>query len=138
MGHNAGYSLALGLVVAGLVGKGVTDTRDWPWLVVGALLGLAVAWRFVRALRAGIGADAGGLTIRSVFGPTRTLPWSDIRGFELVRSQGGTSVAVVCRDGRRLFSSGCTFVRWPGNWGSEKMDALLRALEAERAADGAA
>ena len=128
--------MLFGLVAAGFVYRGVTVAGRRSWIVIGVLIGLTVAWRFVRALRSGIEVDPSGVTVRSTIGRTRRARWGEVIRFEPISRRDYLAVAVICSDGRRLFSSGCLFRRWGKNSGSGKMDRMVRALEAERAAMG--
>lgn len=85
--------------------------------MIGVLIGLAVAWRFVRALRSGIGVDLSGVTIRSTIGRTQRARWDEVIRFELIPRRDYFAVAVICGDGRQLFSSGCLSRRWSKNSG---------------------
>lgn len=133
---NASFTLLSGLVAAGFAYRGVTVANRGSWIVVGVLIALAVAGRFVRALRSGIGVDLSGVTVRSTIGRTQRARWDEVTRFEPVPRRDYFAVTVVCSDGRRLLSSGCLFWRWGKNPAPEKMDRMVRALEAERAAMG--
>jgi cytochrome c biogenesis protein CcdA len=133
---NASYTLVFGLIAAGFVYGGVMVASHRSWIVIGGLLGLAAAWRFARALRSGIEVDRNGVTARSTIGRIQRARWDEVIRFEPVLRRDFFAIALVCSDGRRLFSSGCLFRRWSKNSGSEKMDRMVRALEAERATGG--
>jgi hypothetical protein len=88
---NTSFTLVFGLVAAGFVYRGVTVAGRRSWLVVGVLIGLAVAWRFVRALRSGIGVDLSGVTVRSAIGRTQRARWDEVIRFDtaaVVRDRG--------------------------------------------------
>ena len=86
------------------------------------------------AMRAGIGVDAGGVTVRSLLGRSRRVPWQDVVRFhaEEIGSYRGTTsyrVAVVCRDGPPLSANGCLFnTRVPTDYA--ELDRVVGALEA--------
>lgn len=89
---NASFTLLFSLVAAGFVYRGVTVASHRSWIVLGGLIGLAVAWRFVRALRSGIDIDLNGVTVRSTIGPTRRARWDEVRA-RTVRVMGHESPA---------------------------------------------
>ena len=135
----------LALFGALLAWQGLTRYGIGPAEVaVGALLGVAAAWGLVSGFRSGIGVGRGGVTVRSVLGRSRRVPWQDVAAFQVVRprlrgeaaSQGTVAVAVTCRDGQTLTTGGCYFLRWTNKSGNKKVVQMLRALEAERAAAG--
>jgi hypothetical protein len=112
-------------------------------LLGSALLGVAAVWGLAGALCSGIGVGPDGVTVRSALGRSTRVPWPELVGFQVQRlnrwnsgmKEGTLAVAVTCRDGRTLTTSGCYFMPWTNQPGSKsKLDEMLRALEAERAA----
>jgi hypothetical protein len=143
--RTAHFVVFLSLFAAGLALQAASRAGGWPEAIPAALLGAAAAWVLVAGLRSGIGVGAGGVTVRSALGRSRHVPWPDVEGFRAVRAplfdlspRGTRAVAVVCGDGSLLTTAGCYFVRWRKKSSNEKLLQMLRALEAERNAAGAA
>jgi hypothetical protein len=123
-----------------LMDRGTTVAGDGLGVPAGVLLGVAAVWVLVAGLRSGIGVGAGGVTVRSALGWSRRVSWQDVTGFgalEVPRwkaAGGARMVAVVCRDRRPLTTAACFYQPWTKKSGYERVDEMLRALEAERAA----
>jgi hypothetical protein len=137
----AHFVVLLGLFAAGLIAQAASRGGRWPEAALGALLAAAAVWVLAAGLRSGIGAGAGGVTVRSALGRGRLVPWRDVAGFQAIRAplwdlspRGTRAVAVVCADGRLLTTAGCYYVRWTKKSGNARLTDMLRALEAERAA----
>jgi hypothetical protein len=112
------------------VGAGSAAAR-WALAPAGALAG-AGAWLLLAGLRSGIGLGDAGVRVRNLAGLTRWVPWPEVARFEVIcppRWDGEVyAVAVVRRDGRRLFTAGCFLV------GRRRSRELLQARAAEIAA----
>lgn len=141
--RTAHFAVLLSLFAAGLAVQAASPAGGWPEAALAALCGAAAGWVLVAGLRSGIGVGPEGVTVRSILGPARHVPWPDVDGFRAVRAplfdlspRGTRAVAVICCDGRLLTTAGCYFMRWSKNSGNEKLLAMLQALEAERAAAG--
>lgn len=126
--------LGLGLGV-GLISQGVTVRADRSSLVPGIVLPVIGAVVVALVFRAGLGVGADHLLVRNAGGRTRRIPWADVTRFEIGKPRGwrdqkgdSGAIIVVCADGRRLDTSGCTTgVR------TRQVDRdMVRALEAER------
>jgi hypothetical protein len=78
--------------------------------------------------------------VRSALGWSRRVSWPDVTGFRALKVPrwiapgGARRVAVVCRDRRPLTTAACFFQPSTKKSGYRRVDEMLRALEAERAA----
>jgi len=125
----------LGLFLGGIaISTGVTGSGGLPMIAVGIVVLLLTALIMRQFLRCGLGVAADHLILRQEF-RSREIPWADIAGFERARPPGwrsGTVIVVVCRDKRRLYSSGCS-PDGSGN-GNTRAAQLVRDLDAARRA----
>jgi|SRR6266566_3857929 hypothetical protein len=110
-GHadNQGQATSIGTVEQAMTdvsGDVATALLDVPVLAAGL-------YAVVAGFRAGIGAGAGGVTVRSGLGRRQRVPWSDTGQFTAVRRGYDVyMVAVVCRSRKPLTTTGCCFMRW--------------------------
>jgi hypothetical protein len=124
-----GLFLPLGFIIQGIARDGL-----FPLVIVGAILLPLCLMGAYGIMRSGIGLTPDRVLIRSGFGTTRALPWSEVARFEVRMDKSRTEglVDVVGTDGRRRSTFGCM----PGGWSRrETLIAhyrLLRILEDER------
>lgn len=122
----------LGLMFGGgLILQAVTVPTDRTELIPGIASSVIAAVMVTLQLRAGLGAGADHLIVRDAIGRTRKIPWTSITRFEIGRppgSRGGAAIIVVCADGRRWYTSGCT----TGLRIRQADREMIRTLEAER------
>jgi len=95
---------------------GIQSPRVLPLALTGAVLvGCAGTWLTVRAWRTGIGVSADYLIVRNIHRQD-LIPWPSVAGFDLARPPywHGQCLAlyVICDDGRRLYTGGCSFDGW--------------------------
>jgi hypothetical protein len=89
-------------------------------------------------LRAGIGVTADHLIVRDALGTQSLIAWPSVADFDLDKwwsphSSGGLTLVVICDDGRRLHTLGCSFSgTGKQSWAAARQ--LVRALESERQA----
>jgi len=114
--------------------QGATVPADRSSLIPGMALPVIAAVVVMLALRAGFGAGADHLIVRTASGRTRKIPWARITRFEIGQPRGwrgsGDSGAIiaVCADGRGWHTVGCE----TGLWTRQADRRMLRVLEAER------
>jgi PH (Pleckstrin Homology) domain-containing protein len=82
-------------------------------LVAGAVVECCAWFAFgVLLWRSGIGVAADRIIVRNAAGRQQLIPWPSVAGFDLGPPKywlGGLVVYVVCDDGRRLYTRGCSF-----------------------------
>jgi len=121
-----------------LIAEGVITPGDRALSLTGAVLvccaGCAVA---VLWLRAGIGITTDHLVVRSAWGTQQLIAWPSVAGFDLEKwrgtggGRGGLTLVVICDDGRRLQTLGCSFSgTGEQSWAAARQ--LARELESER------
>ena len=118
---------------AGLIFQAVTVPADHAELIPGIAAPVIAAIVVTLQLRAGLGAGPEYLIVRNAGGGTRKIPWTSITRFEIWSPpgwRGSTTITVVCADGRRRYTSGCT----TGPWIRQSDREMIRTLEAERTA----
>jgi hypothetical protein len=127
------------LLVGVFVMGAITTTGGRALYLTGAVLaccaGSAVSVWIQRA--AGIGVSADHLIVWDAAGTRHPIAWPSVAGFDLEkkwsRGSGYLTLVVICDDGRRLHTSGCSF---PGtdepSWAAAR--EMVRALESERQA----
>jgi hypothetical protein len=104
------------------------------WTIVGLVALLVSISLLAGAALAGFGVARNVLIVRSVLGTDRRIPWPMVASFEVVQhaESGESVVLVVCTDGRRLHTAGCTFP--PGPDGHSRAEAVAYELNTERIA----
>jgi hypothetical protein len=125
-----------------LMDRGTTVAGDGLGVPAGILLGVAAVWVLVAGLRSGIGVGADAVTVRSALGWARRVSWQDVTGFRALevprwKAPSGArmvAVAVACHGRRPLTTAACFFQPWTKKSGYKRVDEMLLALEAERAA----
>lgn len=89
-------------------------------------------WR-LRA--AGIGVAADHLVVWDAAGTRHLIAWPSVAGFDLekrwTRGSNDLTLIVICNDGRRLHTSGCSF-SGTGEQSRATARQMVQALEAER------
>jgi hypothetical protein len=123
-----------------LIAGGITTPGARALSLTGAVLvccaGCAVV---VLWLRAGIGVTTDRLIVRDALGTQHLIPWPSVAGFDLDKwrgaggGRGGLTLVVICDDGRRLHTLGCS-VSGTGEQSWAAARRVVRALESERQA----
>lgn len=130
------YPLLLVLVVGCCVVGIVQNPRTLPLGLTGAILFCCAGiWLIVRTWRAGIGVTADHIIVRDIHRQD-LIPWSSVTGFDLARPRHwhGQCLAlyVVCDDGRRLYTGGCSFDGWSYARTLASARHTMQELELER------
>ena len=122
-----------------LVWEAITRPGARVLSLTGAILAfcagcVVVVWRW-RA--AGIGVTADHLIVWDAAATRHLIAWPSVAGFDLEkrRTRGGSelTLVVICNDGRRLHTSGCSFSgTGERSWAAARQ--MVRALESERQA----
>jgi hypothetical protein len=123
-----------------LVAGAITSPGARALSLTGAALvfcaGSAVTIWSLRA--AGIGVTADHLVVWDAAGTRHLIAWPSVAGFDLekwhgVHGSSGLTLIVICSDGRRLHTSGCSFSgTGERSWATARQ--MVQALEAERQA----
>jgi len=117
----------------------ITTAGGRALYLTGAVLacsaGVAVSVWVLRA--AGIGVSADHLIVWDAAGTRHLIAWPSVAGFDLeekwARSVGYLTLVVICNDGRRLHTSGCSFAGTKDpSWAAARQ--MVRTLESERRA----
>jgi hypothetical protein len=115
----------------------ITTTGARALYLTGAVLaccaGAAVSVWILRA--AGIGVAADHLIVWDAAGTRHLIAWPSVAGFDLEkkwsRGVGYLTLVLICNDGRRLHTSGCSFSGTDErSWAAARQ--MVRALESER------
>jgi hypothetical protein len=101
------------------------------WTVLGAAAFLVAVWLLVGAALAGFGVDRDALIVRSPLLTQHRVPWAEVASFEVAQhgENGESVVVVICADGRRLHTGGCTFP--PGQDGHSRAGATAYGLKTD-------
>jgi hypothetical protein len=125
-----------GVLIAGRVTTPGVRALSLTGAVLVCCAGCAVV---VLWLRAGIGVTTDHLVVRDALGTQHLIAWSSVVGFDLEKwrgtggGQGGLTLVVICDDGRRLQTLGCSFSgTGERSWAAARQ--LVRALESQRQA----
>jgi hypothetical protein len=124
-----GICFPLRFIIEGIARPGLA-----PFVILGAILLPVCLMGAYGMMRSGIGLSPDRVLIRSGFGTTRALPWSEVARFKVRTNKSRTDglTEVIGTDGRRRWTFGCM----PGGWSRrETLIAryrLLRTLEDER------
>lgn len=134
------YPLLLVMVVGCCIGGIIQNPRTLPLALTGAILFCCAGiWLIVRTWHAGIGVTADHIIVRDI-GRQDLIPWSSVTGFALARPPlwHGQVLAlyVICDDGRRLYTSGCSFSGWSYTRTLASARQMMQALELERQSRG--
>ena len=128
--------MVIGLCIAGIIQNPGTLAL---WLTGTILFCCPMIWLIVQSWRAGIGVTADHIVVRDIVRQD-LIPWSSVTGFDLARPPHwhGQSLAlyVVCADGRRLYSGGCSFDGWSYDRTLASARQMMQVLELERRSQG--
>jgi Bacterial PH domain len=89
-------------------------------------------------IRAGISADASGVTVVSGLGRSHHVPWSEVSSIKDLHHTGhgrSYTVRVHCTDGKILTTSGCSYYVWSTKTDPKtkvKVQAVVAALNSAR------
>lgn len=130
--HAVVFVILGGLATAACVASAVA-AHDAAVALPAGLVSLCCVYAVIAGFRAGIGAGTAGVTVRSLLGRTRRVPWAEVKGFTAARPWGPAwKAAVVLHDGHQVMTGGCAFRSW---WTWRRPVSLLKvmnALETER------
>lgn len=128
------------LFSAGLCIQAGTQIPATLPLVAGVVLASCAWFSFaVLRWRAGIGVTADHIIVRNAAGRQQLIPWPSLAGFDLGTPRywtGGLVVYLVCDDGRRLYTRGCSFHGWTHKKNLASARRMLQILEMERQSHG--
>jgi hypothetical protein len=122
-----------GVLVAGAITSPGARALSLTGAVLVFCAGSVVTIWSLRA--AGIGVTADHLVVWDAAGTRHLIAWPSVPGFDLekwwARGSSGLRLIVICNDGRRLHTSGCSFSgTGERSWATARQ--MVQALEAER------
>jgi hypothetical protein len=126
----------VGVFVMGAITTGGGRALYLTGAVLACCAGAAVSVWVLRA--AGIGVSADHLVVWDATGTRHLIAWPSVAGFDLEKWHGihgssGLTLIVICNDGRRLHTSGCSFSgTGERSWAAARQ--MVRTLESERQA----
>lgn len=119
------------IIGASLIAISVNNPHQRGWWWPSVLFLPAGAYLVIAGLRSGIGVGRDGVLVRSMFGPSRSIPWSGIKEFSVyrrTRNRPTTMIAVNYVENRKpLLVESCSLQPW---WGEKSWTKINRRMSA--------